>query len=47
MSQFHIREVLARVQHSIWGHWMSYLFSKCTKNPDGSYTISEELAVRW
>lgn len=41
------REVLADTQHSIWSHWMVYLFSRCTKNDDGSMTIPPDLVERW
>ncbi len=40
-------EKLARVQHEIWIHWMKYLFSVSTMNPDGSYTIPKEKVDRW
>lgn len=40
-------ETLASIQHEIWSHWMSYLFSVATRNEDGSFTIPEEKASRW
>jgi hypothetical protein len=40
-------EVIAQVQHEIWSHWMNYLFSVCTKNPDGTLTIPAEMVNRW
>ena len=40
-------ELLAELQHEIWAHWMDYLFSICTDNPDGSVTIPFELVTRW
>ena len=42
-----MRERLAAVQHKIWSHWMAHLFSVCTRNADGSYTIPAERAQRW
>jgi hypothetical protein len=42
-----LREKLAEVQHAIWSHWMSYLFSVGTRNPDGSFTIPAEKVERW
>lgn len=43
----HRREHLAAVQHAIWAHWMEYLFSVCTRNSDGSYTIPADEVARW
>jgi len=40
-------EKLASVQHEIWAHWMTYLFSVCIENSDGSYTIPVEKVQRW
>jgi hypothetical protein len=42
-----LREGLAELAHDRWSHWMSYLFSEGTLNPDGSWTIPVELAERW
>jgi hypothetical protein len=41
------RELIAEVQHRIWVHWMTYLFSCCKKNADGSLTISPDKVERW
>jgi len=40
-------EVLAEQMHVIWANWMNYLFSKCVKNSDGSYTIPPGHVDRW
>jgi hypothetical protein len=40
-------EALADVQHEIWSHWMRYLFSVCTANEDGSYTIPAGKVQHW
>jgi len=42
-----LRERLAKVQHSTWSHWMKYLFSVCTRNANGSFTIPSDKAERW
>lgn len=42
-----LREELANVQHSIWAHWMKYLFTTCQKNDDGSVLIPAEKVIRW
>ena len=38
---------LASVQHDIWAHWMTYLFSICKENADGSVTIPVDKVKRW
>ena len=42
-----LREQLAAIQHSIWAHWMTYLFSVSIENRDGSVTIPADEARRW
>lgn len=42
-----LREKLASQQHEIWAHWMEYLFSVCTKNDDGTYTIPADEVNHW
>ena len=42
-----IREEVAAIQHSIWAHWMKYLFRVSIHNPDGSVTVPAEQAERW
>jgi len=42
-----LREQLAAVQHSIWAHWMDYLFSVSRKNRNGSVTIPADKVKRW
>jgi len=42
-----VRERLAGVQHAIWAHWMRYMFTQGTVNPDGSWTMPAEKAARW
>lgn len=38
---------LADYAHDAWSRWMKYLFSKSTKNPDGSVTIPKFAVDRW
>lgn len=40
-------EKLARLQHEIWAHWMTYLFSVSVQNEDGTVTIPADKVVRW
>lgn len=42
-----IREGLADYAHKAWSGWMKYMFSKCTKNEDGSMTIPKDSVDRW
>lgn len=43
-----LRESLARCIHErIWSGWMTYMFSKGTHNPDGSWTLPKEFVDRW
>jgi hypothetical protein len=48
MEREELIEKLAAMEHGSWSHWMKYLFSKCSENPDdGSMTIPPDLAARW
>lgn len=47
MTHLTLRENLACIAHERWSHWMDYLFSKGTFNPDGSWTAPAELVERW
>ena len=40
-------EKLADIQHKIWANWMTYLFSKCQMNPQGTAKIPKNLVDRW
>lgn len=42
-----IIQTLAAIEHERWGHWQSYLHSKCIKRFDGSLTIPAHLVKRW
>ena len=41
------RERLAAIQHAIWSHWMTYQFSVCERNDDGTMTIPAKKVERW
>lgn len=47
MNQTELIERLADAEHTRWSHWMSYLFSKCEKQPDGSMLIPSNLVEHW
>lgn len=42
-----LREIFADLSHRVWSQWMGYLFNNSATNPDGSVTISKELAELW
>ena len=37
----------ADLEHNRWARWQKYLFSKCTKNEDGTLTIPRWAVERW
>ena len=42
------RERIAAVQHEIWSHWMSYLFSVCEVDDEtGDAIIPAQYVERW
>lgn len=47
MTEDELIEALAEKEHASWARWMAYLFSRCTKNQDGSFTIFTDFAERW
>ena len=47
MDRSMLIEKLADAEHASWAHWMAYLFSKCVRNEDGTYTIPAESASHW
>lgn len=46
-SSVTVIERLADVQHSIWAHWMNYMFKCGTLNDDGTYTLPADRVQRW
>ena len=43
-----LREALATVSHEIWAHWMTYLFTQCEDEIDGTgYVITFDIARHW
>lgn len=47
MDRGSLIEKLADKEHASWSRWMSYLFSKCTRTPEGSLAIPTDLEHRW
>ena len=47
MNNEKLSENIASTMHSIWSHWMRYLFSVSIKNEDGTYTIPVGKVDRW
>lgn len=42
-----IIEIMADVEHARWAKWQKYLHSLCSKNADGSLTISPDRVICW
>lgn len=42
-----MREKIAAIQHEIWVHWMTYMFSVCYKVSDGSVLIPADKVQLW
>ena len=40
-------EKLSNIEHNRWSKWMKYLFTKGTKNSDGSFTINADSVKHW
>lgn len=40
-------EVLAKAVQGVWSSWMTWQFSLCVENEDGSLTIPAEHVSRW
>lgn len=47
MNETELIEALADKEHAGWAHWMTYLFSRCERRPDGSAVIPPDLVERW
>ena len=47
MTETDLIEALAYAEHASWSHWMSYLFSRCERLPDGSMVIPAHLVEHW
>lgn len=48
LQQRELIEQLAEKEHASWSHWMKYLFSQCTEDPEnGSMVIPPALVARW
>lgn len=42
-----LTETLAAVQHDIWAHWMRYMFTQGSMQPDGTWVMPAEKVLRW
>ena len=42
-----MRESIAAIQHSIWAHWMEYLFTVGERNADGTITLPAVAVAAW
>ena len=42
-----VTEQLAEYAHGAWSRWMTYMFSKCQQNDDGTMTIPAWAVERW
>lgn len=42
-----LREELSDISHSIWSHWMKWMFSVGTFNADGTWTMPADKVERW
>ena len=40
-------DLLAKIQHDIWSHWMKYQFSQCQKDKDGNLIIPADKVSLW
>ncbi len=47
MNRQALIEQLADKEHASWARWMTYLFSKCEKQTDGSLLIPATLVSHW
>jgi hypothetical protein len=47
MTESELVELLAEKEHESWSRWMAYLFSRCTRNQDDSFTIFTDFSERW
>jgi hypothetical protein len=47
MSESELIEKLSEAEHRSWSYWMTYLFSTCEIQEDGSAVIPAPLVERW
>jgi len=47
MKDDELIEKLADVQHAIWAHWMTYMFSCGMVRTDGAWIMPADKAARW
>lgn len=41
-------ELIAKVQHQIWAHWMNHVFTNCGHtDTNGNFVIKEQFVGRW
>jgi len=47
LNHAELMEKLADIEHKRWSGWQKYLHGLCTKNKDGSLTISKDRVEHW
>jgi hypothetical protein len=47
MEKDFLKEILAKIAHENWGHWMKYLFQKGKFDSDGNFVIPKEFVEKW
>jgi hypothetical protein len=47
MEEQELIERLADREHASWARWMTYLFSTCERQADGSMLIPQEMVEHW
>ena len=40
-------QMLAKIAHDVWSHWMKYMFSQCVVDHKGNVIISVDKVQRW
>ncbi len=40
-------QMLAKIAHDVWSHWMKYMFSQCVIDNEGNAIIPVDKVQRW